>query len=91
MSARKTVVRTTSANERPPALRTAPRLSNTRRVCAAMSPLDDLPGGRIERHLAGDEQQLAGANGLRVRADRLRGVGAGDGLLHRRRACFKRP
>ncbi len=28
-------------------------------------------GGRIERHLPGDEQQLAGADRLRVRADRL--------------------
>ena len=38
----------------------------TRRVCAAMSPLDDLAGGRIERHLSRDEQQLAGANRLGI-------------------------
>ena len=71
MSARKTVVRTTSANERPPAFEQRAEVvehaARLRRDVAG----DDLAGGRIERHLARQEQQLPGANGLRVRADRL--------------------
>ena len=56
--------------------------SSTRRVCAAMSPSTSVAGRGIERHLPGDEQQLAGANGRRVRPDRLGRVGAEDGLFH---------
>ena len=60
---------------RPPASSSAPMLSSTRRVCAAMSPSTMLAGRRIERNLARDEQQLPGANRRRIGADRLRRVG----------------
>ena len=44
MSARKTVVRTTSLEKsRPPAVSSAPMFSSTRRVCAAMSPVTSAP------------------------------------------------
>ena len=72
MSARNTVVRTTCAKDRPAASSSAPMFSRTRRVCAAMSPSTMRAGRRIERHLAGHEQQLAGAERGRVGPDRLR-------------------
>ena len=68
-------MRTTSANERPAGfeqradvVEDAPRL---RRDVA----VDDAAGRGIDRNLARHEQQLPGANGRRVRADRLRRCG----------------
>ena len=68
MSARNTVVRTTSANDKPAGLEDRadvvehpPRLN--RDVAA-----DQSAGGGIERNLPGEEEQVAGANRLRVRS-----------------------
>ena len=52
----------------------------TRCVCAAMSPSTSVPGRRIERDLARDEQQRAGPDRLRIRADGLRGRRGRDRL-----------
>src|SRR5204862_794929 len=51
---------------------------------------DHLSRRRIERHLARDEQELAGANRLRVRPDRLRRAVAGDALLRHDATCRTR-
>ena len=75
MSARKTAADTTCGERAPAAVRIAPMFSNTCRVWASMPPATSAAGGRVERHLTGDEQQLAGPDGLRVGPDGGRGAG----------------
>ena len=43
---------------------------------------DHLLGGGIDRDLAGDENESVGFDGLRVRADGLRGVFGGNDFAH---------
>ena len=74
-------MRTTSANDRPPALQQRAEVLHHAPGLRRDVAVDQLAGRRIERNLAGDEQQLPGANGRRVRPDRLRRVGARDRLL----------
>ena len=60
MSARKTVVRTTCAWVRPAAASSAPMFWRTRARLRGDVAVDQLAGGRVEGHLSGDEQELAG-------------------------------
>ena len=59
-------------------------LSNTRRVCAAMSPSTSCPVAGSSGTWPETKQQLAGADGLRVRADRFGARRSGN------RAAFTR-
>ena len=81
MSARKTVVRTTSAKERPPALSTRPEVVEHAARLRRDVAVDDLAGRGIERHLSRDEQQLSGPHGLRVGTDGFRSVRTGNGAV----------
>jgi len=53
-------------------------------------PIDDFPRFRVKRDLTGNEQESTGANGLRIRTNRGRGVAAADNVAHNRLAlrCF---
>ena len=89
MSARNTVVRTTCAKTRPAGFeQRADVLEDAARLGARCRPSTSCAGRGIERHLAGDEQQLAGAKGRRVGPDRLRRVGARDGDFTHRQAAL---
>ena len=71
-------MRTTWSKEAPAALRISPMFWKTRRVCAAMSPSTSCPVAGIDRDLARDEQQRAGADRLGVRADAFGADGGRD-------------
>ena len=79
--------RTSCASEPPAAAQTAVRFSNTRRVCARDVAGDELAGRGIERDLAGQINRVAGADGLRIRADRLRRAVGVDDLSWHRGSC----
>ena len=83
-SVRKTLTFTACASEPPAASATALRFSNTRRISASMSPVDQLHGGRVERDLAGQVDGVADAHRLRIGADGLRrALGVDDLAAHR--------
>ena len=69
MSWRKTVVFTTSFHVAPTVASTAARFVITRSVCAPTSPGDDLTRRRIDRDLAGGEEETVRDDALRIRTD----------------------
>ena len=54
--------------------------ASTCRAWPSTSVASILPDDRIDRNLAGAEEEIAGANGLRIGADGGGGVGCGDDL-----------
>ena len=57
-------------------------LFSTWRVSVAMSPDDQLLGGGIDGHLAGDEDEIAGADGRRIGTARRGDAGRRDAFDH---------
>ena len=79
MSTRKIVVLTTSAQVAPAASRTARQVGHDPLGLRTDAALDDRARLRVERRLAGGEEQAVGDDALAVRADRGRGPGGRDG------------
>ena len=80
MSARKTVVLTTSANPTPAASSTAPRLRSVRSVSSSTVPWRSSPRRGVDRPLARAEDEVAGDDRLAVRPDGGRRAGGRDRL-----------
>ena len=70
------MVRTTFEKSAPPAFSSSPMFSQHARRLGADVAVDELTGGRIERNLTGEEQEVADAERGRVGPDRRRGASA---------------